>query len=593
MLPALAGALAFELFPKSFAHYGAGHVTLLFAVAWTPWLLLVEHLQDYVSVKKVKLLPAVVLGFILLADVRWGLYAGTLWLLYSLHLQTKDGYYWQLLLRWIRTIVSQAAVAALIAAPLLLPLLEYTRLSTRHTMTAEESLILALPPAKLLGLLYPDLAAYAEWTIYPGALALLMLVWSLFHSDLRKRSRFWIWALVVTLLIALGPGIPIIGAAMQYIVRLPLLNLLRVPTRAIFIMGLAFAALLAHTLDFLSEYRKPAGIQKQRFGPGLVLVGITAFGVLLAAGVSVVSAGVPLEFAWGALALTIFCILILLRQSERISGKAWLLILLPLLVLDLGGAGYSQIEFRENENVLAEGNAAAGYLAAQDGLFRIYSPSYSLPQQTAATHGLQLADGVDPMALQTYTQFMDSATGVPRNGYSVTLPPLEGEDVHQVNQNYLPDAHLLGLLNVRYVAAEFPLDVPGLRLYEQFGSTHIYQNEFGLPRAWVQDETESIGVNVKSIDDIRLTPNRIELTAPGPGLLVLSELDYPGWQVSVNGEKAEIQSIMGLLRGVYLTGSENQVIFAFRPVSLYAGLILAATGWILIFSSIWKVAFVR
>jgi hypothetical protein len=43
VLPAAAGAVAFELMPKVFAHFGAGHITLLFAVAWTPWLLLVEE----------------------------------------------------------------------------------------------------------------------------------------------------------------------------------------------------------------------------------------------------------------------------------------------------------------------------------------------------------------------------------------------------------------------------------------------------------------------------------------------------------------------------------------------------------------------
>ena len=36
---AIFGALAFEFSPKLFAHYGAGHLTLYYAVAWTPWLI--------------------------------------------------------------------------------------------------------------------------------------------------------------------------------------------------------------------------------------------------------------------------------------------------------------------------------------------------------------------------------------------------------------------------------------------------------------------------------------------------------------------------------------------------------------------------
>ena len=36
---ALLAALGFEALPKLFAHYGAGHLTLLYAIPWTPWLL--------------------------------------------------------------------------------------------------------------------------------------------------------------------------------------------------------------------------------------------------------------------------------------------------------------------------------------------------------------------------------------------------------------------------------------------------------------------------------------------------------------------------------------------------------------------------
>jgi hypothetical protein len=42
---ALLGGLAFEFMPKLFAHYGAGHLTLLYAVPWTPWLLSSSHVR--------------------------------------------------------------------------------------------------------------------------------------------------------------------------------------------------------------------------------------------------------------------------------------------------------------------------------------------------------------------------------------------------------------------------------------------------------------------------------------------------------------------------------------------------------------------
>ena len=55
----------------------------------------------------------------------------------------------------------------------------------------------------------------------------------------------------------------------------------------------------------------------------------------------------------------------------------------------------------------------AAWLAAQGqpGTFRVYSPSYSLPQHVAQRAGLELADGVDPMQVAGYARLMQAATG--------------------------------------------------------------------------------------------------------------------------------------------------------------------------------------
>jgi hypothetical protein len=50
----------------------------------------------------------------------------------------------------------------------------------------------------------------------------------------------------------------------------------------------------------------------------------------------------------------------------------------------------------------------------------------------------------------------------------------------------------------------------------------------------------------------------VEVDAKEPGVLVLSDLHYPGWRVEVNGEKGSILRVNGLVRGVlvgFLVGS--------------------------------------
>ena len=44
---ALFGALAFQMMPKVWAHYGAGHLTLLYAVMWTPWVVVGRQTADH------------------------------------------------------------------------------------------------------------------------------------------------------------------------------------------------------------------------------------------------------------------------------------------------------------------------------------------------------------------------------------------------------------------------------------------------------------------------------------------------------------------------------------------------------------------
>ena len=44
----------------------------------------------------------------------------------------------------------------------------------------------------------------------------------------------------------------------------------------------------------------------------------------------------------------------------------------------------------------------------------------------------------------------------------------------------------------------------------------------------------------------------VEATLNAPGIVVLSEVSYPGWRVRVNGRPARPCALMGLLRAVAL-----------------------------------------
>jgi hypothetical protein len=203
--------------------------------------------------------------------------------------------------------------------------------------------------------------------------------------------------------------------------------------------------------------------------------------------------------------------------------------------------------------------------------------------QTAAAQQLFLADGVEPVHLAAYDHYMARAGGYDNPGFSVTIPHFGDGPFETTLQDTEPNLKLLGLLNVTYIAAAFPMNWPGLTLETEIAGTYIYTNEAALPRAWVAHQ--SLPVEADWLDQLERLPNlanvvlvekefpsggvahpasparitgysadrlQVEATIEQPGWLVLSEIWYPGWQATVNGQKRPVAKVNGLLRGVHL-----------------------------------------
>jgi hypothetical protein len=570
---AVLGSLALAALPKLFAHYGAGHLTLLYAVPWTPWLLWAEARSRKGGASTLWAQPGLILAITFLADVRWSLLAGLLW--FGFAVQKRAG--------WIH-LARQAALAGLLSAPLALPLLELTRLATRAKLSSSDLLIYSLPPERLLGLLVPDFGGFHEYTLYAGEFVLALALVSLAAKSLRGRVWFWWIVMGAAILLALGPATPLFSG----LSRLPGFNLLRVPSRALFLGGLSFAMLAAYALDGMMN-----AIPAAEHPPvNLALAALAALTLGLAGLIAVLSGRMAFNLAWGGGAALLAAIWVGLGVSQRLNRQTWLVLLFLFTMLDLGVFDRQAFAPRSAPAVQEQGLAAARFLAQQPGVFRVYSPSYSLPQHTAQKAGLELADGVDPLQLNSYAAFMSAASGVPQSGYSVTLPPYAHGDPAVDNAAYHPDLLSLGLLNVRYIASAFDLDDPSLKLLQTLNGTRIYANLNARPRAWIQSSSRpSPSLRPDAPQEAPIlsrTPNRIVIQTPpldpsSEYTLVTAEIAYPGWRVWVDGKPAQILVMDGLLRGVRIPGGVHQVVFIFLPLSLVGGLALWICGLILLY----------
>jgi hypothetical protein len=139
----------------------------------------------------------------------------------------------------------------------------------------------------------------------------------------------------------------------------------------------------------------------------------------------------------------------------------------------------------------------------------------------------------------------------------------------------------------------------------EISGTFVYRNPYALPRAWIASPVwaptwtgaagdwpdqlsaladlgaKSVGEGKTSAAVTGYTPDRIEVEAnlPEAGLLVLAEIWYPGWQVTVDGQPRPVEQVAGLLRGVSLDAGTHRVVFAYSPASVRWGTALSLAGW--------------
>lgn len=569
----LLGAIGFLLMPKLFAHFGAGHITLIYAISWTPWLL-----YNHCANKKNSrwLISASILGLIALADVRWLAYAVLLWggfVVYETFFQAKS--YKSFPINRIVEIPVVLLVAVLLAAVLLLPLAEYTQLSTRALMRFSDLIVNSLPFEELLGLWIPDFGGYAEWVLYPGAVIFCLGIYSFVIPSVRKKTMFWWLVVLITLILSFGRQLPFYSV----ISSLPGMDLLRVPTRFYFLGGIGFSILAAFGLNDLLEREKI-----YRPDPVFFMTPFAAFTGFLGIGFLLVGQAIPENLIWGLLCLMTVLIFIAAIERNRNIAKVGGPVLILFLVVDLSFVNLQSIKMVKRQNVFSESQPVVEYLKSKKGFFRIYTPSYSIPQHIAALHQIKMANGIDPLIIKAYQEYFKKASGVPLDSYSVTLPPFPNDEPKTDNQNFTPDLELMSLVGVRFLVSEF--DIPSFQPYliVQFSDTRIYENPFYNGMAWVEKEEENLPVS-----SIEIHPNKIEVTANGPGNLFLSQTYYPGWLAFMDERPVSFTLRDDLFPILSLPEGEHVVRFEFRPPLVRIGLTISVMAWlVLMFLSILK-----
>lgn len=573
---AVLAGLVFGGAPKFVAHIALGHVGLVSAVSWTPWvLLLMAKTLRQIRIGRRWLrwsaLAGAVLGLVFLADPRWSIPLIGFAVAYGIHNTLRDRQIGSELLRKIALAGVVAAIfAAAIAACLGLPLWEFLQESTRSGISADERAIFSLPLESLLGTI-SVMDGTPEWLAYFGASVLVISVLSILNSG--RRPWFWIGVSVFSTILALGPATPLFNL----IGAIPGADVLRVPARFLFLSALGWAFLAGYGLDALISNKdaiKTKGMKIWLFAITSLILAVN-IGVGIIGGVNSVRQLGPVITAILAFALISTFI------ADRISLRGIIPLILGVVVVDLLWINIGLIEPKSMEAILSNRSELASFLQSDHGASRVFSPSYSVPQPQAVLNGVELADGVNPLQLSTYREYMETAVGLDAGAYDVTLPSFP-EGNPSTPWGFQVDRDALGRLNVEWIASEYPLEDDSLTPFGIVDGVYLYRLEGSRTRSWMERGSSENGQEWQPPSITQWTPNWIRLQASGPGVVVLSEVAYPGWRVLVDGEPATLITVDGLFRAVELESGEHEVTFQFYPLTLVFGIAISGVGLLLL-----------
>jgi hypothetical protein len=607
-LGALLAALTFTFNGFMVARLWAGHVGLIAVHTWLPWLLLAlwwaapRRSGWYGVVAGLPLALAILAG-----HTTSLLYLGLIWACFGLYLMLTGGYWGQVL----KQMGIAIAMALLLSAIQLLPLLQFIRVSSRSAAPSFEfATAYSFPPAHLLTLLVPvffgeplhigywSVPNFEELTAYAGLLPLL----ALFVLLRRPRPTTWLYGglALLGLLLALGSY----GFLYQLFYDwLPPFRLVRAPGRAMFLYVLAASLLVGALLS--PRTLGPDGTPDRSWRWLWGGTAVALFTAIAATG-AVFMVTHPTETSgrlwhqvggWSA-ALLVWLMAGWLwhsyTQADQTKRTVWAVGLALLVIADLWLFG---LKFMQPQPVAVHPiwQEAKAVLAETDA--RVLPWGLPIFEQNGAGQvGLASVFGYNALEIGANVDFTGSVPDPRSTAYDILSAAYVISPAPQDRFMEGPGGlHLLAQTEHGFIY-ERPRPFPLVRLFAQVevipdrvaAIARVHQPDIDVTRTAIVDrppDCDLAGGDVAGTAVVMAREPgywRIETNSAQPSLLVLSETAYPGWRVTINGQQADWLTAYTAVRAVCLPAGDNLVEWRFVPTIYGWGGLLSLLGVLLL-----------
>jgi hypothetical protein len=464
------------------------------------------------------------------------------------------------------------------AAAQLLPTVEFMGISSRARIPFEMS-GWAFPLRDLVQLILPGAVSYYSPMyvgILPLALAIGAVVWTR-----RRETWFWTGLAAAGLLISFG-GNTIIHSVLYNAV--PGAGAFRHQERGIVLFSVAMATLAAIGMRELLAADRGRLARLGALWIRAVVAALALFVLLYVYGQNAEEAAKPQNAAAFTALVAMLVGLVLLARLRGLPAGAFASLALAIVAFDLISVNFNTNFEKTQPGDQYRPTEIQRYLQRNDPNGRTHN-DWQYPLNYGDVFRIRDINGASPLVVERYRQllvaeprervwqllgvkyFVTWQGGFP-NGEKVSV---ERRGDKEVNLYALPDP--LPRAYIAHAAQVIPDDARALRtvLSPQFdpGTTAVLDRD---PAVAPSGRQRRSAATVRDLAPDRLV---VETTLNEPGVLVVSEVWYPGWRATVNGQPAEVLRAQHTLRGVALPAGAHTIEMVFDPPLVKLGVAIS------------------
>jgi len=571
------------------SHIYAGHYSIICAAIWLPLLFLLFMMALQQDSFRLALAAGAVLGIQMLAghiQITYICLVGLgLYLAYHVFFLFRE--------RQIKRIAGPASATGvmvvtgiLLSAVQFFPAYEFSLYSTRAGgMSWTEATSFSLNPG-LLTLTFSnpwagpvsfwtDFFTYPFWeyTGYIGILPLVLCAFSLRCWSRNRYAGFFILLAAAGLLLAMGKYFPPYWLLYKLA---PGFDSFRVPARFLLLFGFSAAILAGFGM---SHVRRKLFMENMKAAERVIAATLLIGFLVAVAALLPVYTFVAVRIGMAVLGVLLLAsgLIVYARYKKRLNGRLFSITATAFTLLNLWLFHMPFIDTNPVSEIYAS-EPYIQYLQQNARGSRVYDPEDIVTKNRLMEMGIAEINGYEATVLNHYADFLGDNTGRTGTNYKSVSA---GSGIEELGIK-------LNLLNVKYVLSRSELFINGFEPAYSDSSVNIYRNIDALPRAFMVDniemadpgqdfaafaetgEVENTGYSARAIS--------MQVSTTQPGFLLLSEVWYPAWQVSVDGQSSEVLKAFDALMAVALQPGTHTVEFTYRSRAFEAGVVASLAG---------------